>query len=72
MICSTIYRSILSLVGAVVVTLGTFSMLQASVHRTIAIESAKANGTQPSVLRSATMGSWQQASNEQRVGKSGV
>ena len=30
MICSTTYRSALSLVGAVVMTLGTFSMLQAS------------------------------------------
>ena len=30
MICSTTYRSALSFVGAVVMTLGTFSMLQAS------------------------------------------
>jgi UrcA family protein len=30
MICSTTYRTALSLVGAVVMTLGTFSMLQAS------------------------------------------
>jgi UrcA family protein len=30
MICSTTYRTVLSLVGAVIMTLGTFSMLQAS------------------------------------------
>ena len=30
MICSTHYRTALSIVGAVIMTLGTFSMLQAS------------------------------------------
>ena len=30
MICSTTYRTVLSVVGSMIMTLGTFSMLQAS------------------------------------------
>ena len=70
MICSTTYRTVLSLTGAVIMTLGTFSMLQASVDQNFARAAARAESTQSTALHSATIDRWQVAN--ERLAKPGV
>jgi hypothetical protein len=70
MIFSTTYRAVLSLTGAAIMTLGGFSMLQASVDKTVATAIAKDHNAQLNALHSATIDGWQAA--DERAVKPGA
>ena len=65
MISSITYRTLLSLAGSTIMTVGAFGLLQGTLEKSAAAASARVNRPPLQALHSATMDPWQVASDRQ-------